>query len=471
MPVGKVAWRRTSRIALAILVTTSQLARRRRWIFDEVDSGIGGAVAQTVGRLMRQLGRDRQVLAAPPAAGRRQRRPSPVRLHEGRRAGHGERGERDLDETRVQELARMLAATGCRMPSLACAGDVAAMKRKSPMQLVLITGMSGSGKSVALHALEDAGFYCVDNLPPELLEDFIAIEHGHHADRVAIAIDAQRQVAARHAAPAAQAAQGRPAADSAVPRRHDGTRWCGVFPRRRLHPLSRPDSPDQQHALIEAIEQERELLSELREYSLVIDTSHLKASHLRTEVGKPLDHESSMLTLVFESFGFKRGVPMDADYVFDVRMLPNPHYEPELRPLTGLRCAGGGLSGARTRGAGDAGLHHQFPGALAALDGARPPQLRHGSDRLHRRPATARLIWSKNSRCISRSSGRYADATASSKRSNTRALTVQGKAVRSGRQQALEQAAQRCRQPDAKMGLAADPDAGHGDGGAVAVMD
>jgi UPF0042 nucleotide-binding protein len=68
----------------------------------------------------------------------------------------------------------------------------------------------------------------------------------------------------------------------------------------------------------------------------VIDTSQLKASHLRTEVRKLLDHEPNSLTLVFESFGFKRGVPMDADFVFDVRMLPNPHYEPELRPLTGL---------------------------------------------------------------------------------------------------------------------------------------
>lgn len=158
------------------------------------------------------------------------------------------------------------------------------MKRKSPMQLVLITGMSGSGKSVALHALEDAGFYCVDNLPPELLEDFIAIEHGHHADRVAIAIDVR----------SAKSLPGMPlqlhklrkagqpltvlfldATTDTLVRRFSETR--------RLHPLSRPDSPDQQHALIEAIEQERELLSELREYSLVIDTSHLKASHLRTD--------------------------------------------------------------------------------------------------------------------------------------------------------------------------------------------
>lgn len=211
------------------------------------------------------------------------------------------------------------------------------MKRKLPMQLVLITGMSGSGKSVALHALEDAGFYCVDNLPPELLESFIAIEHGHHADRVAIAIDVRSAKSLPGMPTQLQKLRkaGQPlmvlfldASTDTLVRRFSETR--------RLHPLSRRESQDQQHALIEAIEQERELLSELREYSLVIDTSHLKASHLRTEVRKLLDHEPSTLTLVFESFGFKRGVPMDADFVFDVRMLPNPHYEPELRPLTGL---------------------------------------------------------------------------------------------------------------------------------------
>lgn len=211
------------------------------------------------------------------------------------------------------------------------------MRQKSTMQLVLITGMSGSGKSVALHALEDAGFYCVDNLPPELLEAFIAIEHGYRANRVAIAIDVR----------SAKSLPGMPAQIHKL--RKGGQPLTVLFldattdtlvrrfsETRRLHPLSRRDNQDQRRALIEAIEHERDLLSELREYSLVIDTSQLKASHLRTEVRKLLDHEPNSLTLVFESFGFKRGVPMDADFVFDVRMLPNPHYEPELRPLTGL---------------------------------------------------------------------------------------------------------------------------------------
>ncbi|MEN9473792.1 MAG: hypothetical protein RIS48_512 [Pseudomonadota bacterium] len=211
------------------------------------------------------------------------------------------------------------------------------MKQQSNMQLVLITGMSGSGKSVALHALEDAGFYCVDNLPPELLADFIAIEREHRADRVAIAIDVRSAKSLPGVPAQIQKLRkgGQPltvlfldATTDTLVRRFSETR--------RLHPLSRRENQDQRRALIEAIEHERELLSELREYSLVIDTSQLKASHLRTEVRKLLDHEPNSLTLVFESFGFKRGVPMDADFVFDVRMLPNPHYEPELRPLTGL---------------------------------------------------------------------------------------------------------------------------------------
>jgi len=103
-----------------------------------------------------------------------------------------------------------------------------------------------------------------------------------------------------------------------------------------MHPLSLKDTTDQSRALVDAIALERELLADLRERALVIDTSMRKASHLRSEVKKLLDHDPAKLTLVFESFAFKRGIPMDADFVFDVRMLPNPHYEPELKPLTGL---------------------------------------------------------------------------------------------------------------------------------------
>lgn len=204
------------------------------------------------------------------------------------------------------------------------------------MQLLVITGMSGSGKSVALHALEDAGFYCVDNLPPELLEAFIAVEQEHRAERVAVAIDVR----------SAKSLPGLPERLQRI--REQGQALTVLFldtttdtlvrrfsETRRLHPLSLKDTTDQRRALVDAIELEREMLGELRELAQVLDTSQLKASHLRSEVKALLHRAPATLTLVFESFAFKRGIPMDADYVFDVRMLPNPHYEPELRALTG----------------------------------------------------------------------------------------------------------------------------------------
>jgi len=204
------------------------------------------------------------------------------------------------------------------------------------VQLVLITGMSGSGKSVALHALEDAGFYCVDNLPPDLLEPLIELQQAEHTERVAVAIDV-RSARALPTLPLRLRqlrARGLPltvlfldtSTDTLV-RRFSETR--------RLHPLSLKHSNDQRRALSEAIELERELLSDLRELAQVLDTSQLKAAHLRSSVKALLQLPPARLTLVFESFAFKRGVPMDADFVFDVRMLPNPHYEPELRLLTG----------------------------------------------------------------------------------------------------------------------------------------
>lgn len=210
------------------------------------------------------------------------------------------------------------------------------MNAPAPLQLVLITGMSGSGKSVALHALEDAGFYCVDNLPPELLEAFVAVEQRHGAQRVALAIDVRsaRSLPQLPQRLRALRAQGLTltvlfldASDDVLVRRFSETR--------RLHPLSVRGSHDQRRALLEALRLERELLAELREGALVLDTSHLRAAQLRTEVKALLAPAPATLTLVFESFAFKRGVPVDADFVFDARMLPNPHYEPELRPLTG----------------------------------------------------------------------------------------------------------------------------------------
>ena len=204
------------------------------------------------------------------------------------------------------------------------------------LEIVLITGMSGSGKSVALHALEDSGYYCVDNLPPELIVPFARLEEKSGAARLAIAVDV-RSATSLPQLPAqlaelsdAGAMVKRLFLDSATDvlvRRFSETR--------RLHPLSHGDNDDQLRALVESIELERQLLSELREQSLVIDTGMLRPSQLQSYVKDLIAAPARQLTLVFESFAFKRGVPMDADYVFDVRMLPNPHYEPELRALTG----------------------------------------------------------------------------------------------------------------------------------------
>lgn len=202
------------------------------------------------------------------------------------------------------------------------------------MEIVLITGMSGSGKSVALHALEDAGFYCVDNLPPELLQPLVALEQEHHAHKLAIAMDVRSatslpQVPQQLSALRDAGITVRPlfldATTDILVRRYSETR--------RRHPLSQ--GATQERALVQAIELERELLADLREQAHVIDTSFIRAAQLQRHVKDLVSAPASQLTLVFQSFAFKRGIPVDADFVFDVRMLPNPHYEPGLRALTG----------------------------------------------------------------------------------------------------------------------------------------
>ena len=204
-------------------------------------------------------------------------------------------------------------------------------------EVILITGISGSGKSVALHALEDAGFFCVDNLPPELLRELIRLERERFTHRVAVAVDVRTAGSLPTLLPLieqlrAEGLRVQPlfldANTDALLRRFSETR--------RPHPLSAaPVGGDAARALIEAIELERELLADLREMSTVIDTSQLRPAMLRTWVRSLVGARASRLTLVFESFAFKHGVPLDADYVFDVRVLPNPYYIRELRPLTG----------------------------------------------------------------------------------------------------------------------------------------
>ena len=205
------------------------------------------------------------------------------------------------------------------------------------MEIVLISGMSGSGKSVALHALEDAGFYCVDNLPPELLQSFVELKLSHQDEKIAIAMDAR-------------SAQGLPQ----LPEQLARLEKQGLIPRmifldagnttlvrrfsetRRRHPLSPGSAANERQALEQDIEKERELLGTLRDRSVVIDTSDLKSSQLQSYIKQVIEAPEGQMTLMFQSFGFKHNMPADSDYVFDVRMLPNPHYEKDLRPLTGL---------------------------------------------------------------------------------------------------------------------------------------
>jgi UPF0042 nucleotide-binding protein len=225
------------------------------------------------------------------------------------------------------------------------------------LDIVVLTGMSGSGKSIALNALEDAGYYCVDNLPPELLTQLLTLERQRAAvdagttRLLAVAVDARSAKSLHHLLPVldnlrTEGTVVRPlfldASNEALLRRFSETR--------RPHPLSpqasqrgkadgdtasMPLDDDSAQALLDTIERERELLEPLRERSAIIDTTLLRPAQLRTWVRHTVQALPSRLTLVFQSFAYKHGVPLDADFVFDSRMLPNPHYIKELKPLTG----------------------------------------------------------------------------------------------------------------------------------------
>jgi len=205
------------------------------------------------------------------------------------------------------------------------------------MRIVLVTGLSGSGKSVAIRLLEDAGYYCVDNLPLRFVSEVCAhlSQHGHPA--VALSVDARSEaslsdvpliVSTLRAAGHDVRVLFLTASDTALVQRFSETR--------RRHPMSaRVRAQGADATLTEAIALERELLGPLVESSHVIDTSELRPNTLRTWVRQLVDSPRADLTLVFESFAFKHGVPVAADLVFDVRNLRNPYYEPELRMLTG----------------------------------------------------------------------------------------------------------------------------------------
>lgn len=199
------------------------------------------------------------------------------------------------------------------------------------MQLFLISGLSGSGKSVALNVLEDSGYYCVDNLPAEMLHVLTNNLNLAGVSKVAVSVDVR-------------------SGNNVVllPQYIDKLKQQGVdvhvlfldaknetlvkrfSETRRLHPLSNGVM-----TLPECVARERELLAEIASIGHHIDTSDLNANALRAWIKQFITVDRARLTLLFESFGFKNGLPLDADFVFDVRCLPNPHYDPVLRPFTG----------------------------------------------------------------------------------------------------------------------------------------
>lgn len=206
------------------------------------------------------------------------------------------------------------------------------------MQIIIVTGLSGSGKSIVLRVLEDSSFYCIDNLPATLLPHISQHLNATHHSKIAISIDS------------------RSAALEALPQaikmlKADGNQVQVLFlesavetlvkrfsETRRKHPLSNEST-----TLAESIARERDLLAGVAALGHHIDTSNLSANalrnHVRALISSEQAHANQGLVLLFTSFGFKNGIPLDADFVFDIRSLPNPHYDPILKPLTGKDAA------------------------------------------------------------------------------------------------------------------------------------
>jgi UPF0042 nucleotide-binding protein len=205
------------------------------------------------------------------------------------------------------------------------------------MRLIVVSGLSGSGKSVALNTLEDLGWYCVDNIPAGLLGAFIShtIRSGDKGyQRTAVGLDARNEAGEILSVPHQVRDLRRSgiaceiiylhADESIILRRYGETR--------RRHPLAREGAD-----LRAAIAEERRLLEPII-YSadLVVDSSRLSVHELREMIRARVEQRAAgRLSIMFESFGFKQGIPTDADFVFDARTLPNPYWEPTLQPLTG----------------------------------------------------------------------------------------------------------------------------------------
>ena len=199
------------------------------------------------------------------------------------------------------------------------------------MQLVIITGLSGSGKSIALKVLEDSGYYCVDNLPAQLLRETVQFLRDRGSQRVAISIDVRSGSGLSHQPELLEQMKSSDLETHIVFLDSKAETLVKRFSEtRRRHPLAEDD-----RTLIESIELERELLEKVGTLGHRIDTSDLNPNALRNWVRDLLSLDDSELVLLFQSFGFKHGIPLDADFVFDVRCLPNPHYDPKLRDFTG----------------------------------------------------------------------------------------------------------------------------------------
>lgn len=199
------------------------------------------------------------------------------------------------------------------------------------MQLIFLTGMSGSGKSIALNALEDLGYYCVDNLPAKVLPQVVEYLRETKQAHIAISVDVrsretlpllpQHILVLRRSGVEVELIYLEASTETLV-KRYSETR--------RRHPLSEGTL-----TLPESIARERDLLAQIAPLAHHIDTSDLRPAQLRNWIRDFVNIERAGLTVLFESFAFKNGLPLDADMVFDVRSLPNPFYDAQLRPLTG----------------------------------------------------------------------------------------------------------------------------------------
>jgi RNase adapter protein RapZ len=203
------------------------------------------------------------------------------------------------------------------------------------VQLILVSGLSGSGKSIALNVLEDSGYFCVDNLPLPLLAETARHLAQDGQQRVAISMDG-RSRSSLELLPEALEQLRRQGVDvrTLFLEAQTDTLVKRFSETRRRHPLSGGG-----RTLTESIQIERERLETVSDLSHRMDTSDLSPNTLRAWIKDFVDLDRSRLTLLFQSFGFKHGIPLDADFVFDVRCPPNPHYDPALRPLTGKDAA------------------------------------------------------------------------------------------------------------------------------------